>query len=245
MCHNDTPCLIPKNLLIYGHGQYHSHLLNTVLLCIHLKSNERRQRSHRYAGPQVCRLSTASIPPGCGMDKFQRRMPPRHPTDGNPLEVYGTSEHGGLLDIPGFTSAILQTIQEPSLYYMLAIEAGVIPVSAQLITAVENYLRFEFPIMILYWTVLWSVKASFLALYFKLFQELAMYRRVWYLLAAVTLCAYAGCWISLATSCHPLSNFFKFEQCNTAKDIWASRFSVYYSTAIDIFTDLCSKCTCE
>jgi hypothetical protein len=102
MCHNDTPCLIPKNLLIYGHGQYHSHLLNTVLLCIHLKSNERRQRSHRYAGPQVCRLSTASIPPGCGMDKFQRRMPPRHPTDGNPLEVYGTSEHGGLLDIPGF-----------------------------------------------------------------------------------------------------------------------------------------------
>jgi len=143
------------------------------------------------------------------------------------------------------TSAILQTIQEPSLYYMLAIEAGVIPVSAQLITAVENYLRFEFPIMILYWTVLWSVKASFLALYFKLFQELAMYRRVWYLIAAFTLCAYAGCWISLATSCHPLSNFFKFEQCNTAKDIWASRFSVYYSTAIDIFTDLCSKCICK
>jgi hypothetical protein len=143
------------------------------------------------------------------------------------------------------TSAILQTIQEPSLYYMLAIEAGVIPVSAQLITAVENYLRFEFPIMVLSWTVLWCVKASFLALYFKLFQELAIYRRVWYLLAAVTLFAYAGCWISLATSCHPLTNFFKFEQCNTAKDIWASRFSVYYSTAIDIFTDLCSKCTCE
>lgn len=143
------------------------------------------------------------------------------------------------------TSCILQTIQQPSLYYMLAIIAGVIPVSTQLISAVEDYLRFEFAIIILFWTVLWCVKASFLALYFKLFRELPMYRRAWYILAAFTLCAYVGCWITLATSCHPITNFFKFEQCNSAKDIWASRMSVYFSTAIDIFTDLCSKCTCE
>jgi hypothetical protein len=143
------------------------------------------------------------------------------------------------------TSCILQTIQLPSLYYMLAIIAGVIPISTELISAVENYLRFEFAIMVLFWTVLWCVKASFLALYFKLFQELAMYRRAWYILAAFTLCGYAGCWITLSTSCHPISNFFKFEQCNSKKDIWASRMTVYYSTAIDIFTDLCSKCTFE
>jgi hypothetical protein len=143
------------------------------------------------------------------------------------------------------TSCILQTIQLPSLYYLLAIIAGVIPVSVELISATEKYLRFEFAIMILFWTVLWSVKASFLALYFKLFRELRIYRRVWYILAAFTFLAYVGCWITLATSCHPLSNFFKFEQCNSKKDIWASRLSVYYSTAIDIFTDLCSKCSCE
>ena len=143
------------------------------------------------------------------------------------------------------TSCILQTIQLPSLYYMLDIIAGVIPVSAELISAVENYLRFEFPIMGLFWTAIWCVKASFLALYFKLFRELPIYRRAWYALAAFTFCAYVGCWITLSTSCHPISNFFKFEQCNTEKDIWASRMSIYYSTAVDIFTDLCSKCTCE
>ncbi|KAG0650869.1 hypothetical protein D0Z07_2442 [Hyphodiscus hymeniophilus] len=137
------------------------------------------------------------------------------------------------------TSCILQTIQLPSLYYLLAIIAGVVPVSVDLISATEKYLRFEFAIMILFWTILWCVKASFLALYFKLFRELRIYRRVWYTLAAFTLLAYVGCCITLATSCHPISNFFKFEQCNTKKDIWASRFSVYYSTAIDIFTDLC------
>jgi hypothetical protein len=143
------------------------------------------------------------------------------------------------------TSCIIQTIQLPSLYYMLATIAGVIPISPQLISTVENYLRFEFATSILFWTVLWCVKASFLALYFKLFRELPMYRRVWYTLAAFTLCAYVGCWITLATSCHPITNFFKFEQCNSEKDIWASRMSIYYSTAIDIFTDLCSKRTCE
>ena len=139
------------------------------------------------------------------------------------------------------TSCILQTIQQPSLYFILATIAGVIPISDNLISSVENYLRFEFPLNLLFWTVLWCVKASFLALYFKLFRELPIYRRVWYCLAVFTFCAYVGCWITLATSCHPITNFFKFEQCNTSQDIWASRFSIYYSTAVDIFTDLCSK----
>lgn len=143
------------------------------------------------------------------------------------------------------TSCILQTIQLPSLYYMSAAIAGVIPISAELMTVGDEYLKFEFPIIVLFWTVLWCVKASFLALYFKLFQDLPMYRIAWYILAAFTFCAYVGCWITAAMSCHPISNFFKFAQCGTEQDIWASRMSVYYSTVVDIFTDLCSKCACS
>lgn len=143
------------------------------------------------------------------------------------------------------TNCILQTIQLPNLYFMLATIAGVIPISDGLISAVEAYLKFEFATILLFWTVLWCVKASFLALYYKLFRELKFYRRAWYILATFTFLAYVGCWITLMTSCHPVSNFFKFNQCNTKKDIWASRLSIYFSTAIDIFTDLCSKCTCE
>lgn len=142
-------------------------------------------------------------------------------------------------------SCIIQTIQLPNVYYMLATIAGVIPVTAELISMVEGYLKFEFATIGLFWTTLWCVKASFLALYFKLFRELPMYRRAWYILAAFTFGAYVGCWVTLCTSCHPVSNFFKFEQCNAKRDIWGSRFSVYYSTAIDIFTDLCSKLISE
>lgn len=137
------------------------------------------------------------------------------------------------------TSCVVQTLQLPTVYYMLATIAGVIPISSELISATEAYLRYEFAIIGLFWTVLWCVKASFLALYFKLFRELRVYRRAWYILAAFTFCAYVGCWVTLLTSCHPIAHFFKFEQCNSERDIWASRLSVYYSTAIDIFTDLC------
>jgi hypothetical protein len=139
------------------------------------------------------------------------------------------------------TLCILETIQLPSLYYITAIIAGAIPISADLISYTEDYLRFEFPIIILFWTVLWCVKASFLALYFKLFRELPLYRRVWYILATFTFLAYIGCLITLCLSCGPISNFFKFNQCGTARDIWESNLSIYYSTVVDVFTDLCSR----
>ena len=139
------------------------------------------------------------------------------------------------------TLCILETVQLPSLYYMTAAVAGAIPVSPDLITNTEEYLRFEFPIIILFWTVLWCVKGSFLALYYKLFRELRLYRRVWYVLSAFTFIAYVGCVTTLSLSCRPTSNFFKFAQCGKSSDIWASNFSVYYSTVIDVFTDVCSK----
>jgi hypothetical protein len=138
------------------------------------------------------------------------------------------------------TLCILETIQLSSLYYMTAVIAGAIPVSTGLILHTEEYLRYEFPIVILFWTVLWCVKAGFLALYFKLFRELPFYRRAWYILAIFTFLAYGGCLITLCTSCGHISNFFKFNQCGKPRDVWASNLSVYYSTVIDVFTDLCS-----
>ncbi|KAK0614687.1 hypothetical protein B0T14DRAFT_463212 [Immersiella caudata] len=137
------------------------------------------------------------------------------------------------------TLCVLETIQLPSLYHITAVLAGTIPLSAELITQTEDYLRLEFAIIILFWSVLWCVKASFLALYFKLFRELVLYRRVWYLLASFTVLAYGGCVITLCLSCGQITNFFKFGQCAKQEYIWASNLSVYYSTTIDVFTDLC------
>lgn len=139
------------------------------------------------------------------------------------------------------TLCILETIQLPSLYYLTAVTSGKISFSMDVVGQTEDYLLYEFPIVILFWTVLWSVKAAFLALYRKLFRDLPVYRRLWYVLVAVTLVAYGGCIVSLATSCGKIGNFFKFAQCGSPQNIWASNLSVYYSTVVDVFTDLCSR----
>lgn len=139
------------------------------------------------------------------------------------------------------TLCILETIQLPSLYQITAVITGAIPLSKDLMHYTEEYLRFEFPIIILFWSVLWCVKAGFLALYYKLFRELPIYRRAWYILAVFTFLAYGGCVLTLCLSCGRISNFFEFGKCGKPEDVWASNLSVYYSTVVDVFTDLCSK----
>lgn len=139
------------------------------------------------------------------------------------------------------TLIILETIQHPSLYQITGMMDGT-PVTDfnRLIADTEHYLRYQFAIIILYWTVLWSVKAGFLALYFRFFRELKHYRRAWYALVVFTFLAYIGCIITLTLSCGHPTNFFRFAKCAKPHQIWASNLSVYYSTSIDVFTDLCS-----
>jgi hypothetical protein len=245
MCHNFIPVSHSKNLLIYGHVQYSSHLIN-IRSYIHPNSNDAEvidMETVESVGslPRQSLLAVVWTSFSVAFLLVVLRTAVRFKF----LARLTMEDYWIFLALATLlASCVLQTIQLPSLYNMVGMIAGVIPISTELISTVENYLRFEFAIMILFWTVLWCVKASFLALYFKLFRELPMYRRAWYILAVFTFCAYVGCWVTLFTSCRPISNFFKFLQCNSERDIQASRLSVYYSTAVDIFTDLCSKYTC-
>ena len=137
---------------------------------------------------------------------------------------------------------ILETIQLPSLYYITGVLRGTVPITTAelIITQTERYLRYQFPIVVLFWTVLWSIKAAFLALYWRLFRDLVWYRRAWAVLAIFTFLMYGGCIATLSLSCGPdVRNFFAFNKCGTEENVWASNFSVYFSTAVDVFTDLC------
>ncbi|KAL2166457.1 hypothetical protein VTG60DRAFT_2741 [Thermothelomyces hinnuleus] len=137
---------------------------------------------------------------------------------------------------------VLETIQLPSLYYITSVLSGDLGLmSAEgVMSHTKNYLRYQFPIVILFWTVLWSVKGAFLALYWRLFRDLTWYRRAWFVLAVFTVLAYGGCVTTLALSCGPdVRNFFGFNTCAGPKNVWSSNFSVYFSTAVDVFTDLC------
>ena len=131
----------------------------------------------------------------------------------------------------------LQTVQIPSVYYVSRISLG-LESDPRAITAEGGlYLRYEFAIMGLFWTVLWLVKGSFLMLYFNLMNGLKIQRRVWWFVAAFTVLAYVGCWIASFFVCKPLSSYFQFGDCDV---VHRSTIAITYGTAADIVTDIMS-----
>jgi hypothetical protein len=103
------------------------------------------------------------------------------------------------------TNAILQTIQAPHLYYMILQATG-----SDIVHHALRYTHFEFAIISIFWSVLWSVKGSFLALFWMLSNGLPRYRRVWWVITVFTVLAYIGCWLASVLNCHPPENYFKF-----------------------------------
>lgn len=56
-------------------------------------------------------------------------------------------------------NAALQTIQTPYIYHMVRVRAGLEPAGDGFLKDGNNYLRYEFAIIGLFWSVLWSVSA--------------------------------------------------------------------------------------
>lgn len=111
-------------------------------------------------------------------------------------------------------NAVLQTLQSPSLYYLIEVEAGMVPAGSPMLVQGNAYVRYEFTIIALFWTVLWCVKASFLSLFYRLFQGLPRYRRWWWAVVVFAACAYVGCWVASVYTCHPPSTYFQFGKSN-------------------------------
>lgn len=107
-------------------------------------------------------------------------------------------------------NAVLQTVQTPYVYHLVRVRAGLEPASEGFLKDGNAYLRYEFTIIGLFWSILWSVKASFLAFYWKLFDGLPKYKKWWMLVAGFAFASYVGCWIASAMTCHPAPLYFKF-----------------------------------
>lgn len=107
-------------------------------------------------------------------------------------------------------NAVLQTLQANSLYYLVFASAGRVPAGETLLAQGNLYVRYEFVVIALFWTVCWCVKASFLSLYWRLFDGLPTYRKMWWAVVLFAAGSYVGCWIASAWTCHPPSIYFDF-----------------------------------
>ena len=66
-------------------------------------------------------------------------------------------------------NAVLPTVQAPHIYHMVRVKAGLEPADGGLLEAGDAYLRYEFAIIGLFWSVLWSVGACMFWSRFSIF----------------------------------------------------------------------------
>ncbi|KAF4434125.1 hypothetical protein FACUT_7977 [Fusarium acutatum] len=136
------------------------------------------------------------------------------------------------------TMAILQTEQMDSLWYMTYLQAGRVaydPIELEFHRI--QITRWQFPVIKLFWIILWSVKASFLALFYTLVQPFPVIRRCWYGVSVFAASALIVCIICSVLTCSPPSNYFQ-GSCDSPREQWRQSFNVIFSTTVDVATDL-------
>lgn len=136
------------------------------------------------------------------------------------------------------TLCALQTVQQDSLWYTTELAAGRFPPDKETAHQLEELVRWQFPIIKLFWVVLWSVKSSFLAIFFRLVKPFPVRRRLWYCVVVFVFLAFVGCVVSSALTCSPPSDYFKAGACDSEFELWRQRFNVIFSTTVDICSDL-------
>ncbi|KAH6952900.1 hypothetical protein DER45DRAFT_542058 [Fusarium avenaceum] len=136
------------------------------------------------------------------------------------------------------TMAILQTEQMDSLWYLTYLQAGRLAYDPKELARQRTEIsKWQFPIIKMFWIVLWSVKASFLSLFYRLVQPFPIIRRLWYCVAVFTALSLTVCIICSALTCSPPSRYFN-SACDTPQEQWRQSFNVIFSTAVDVSSDL-------
>ncbi|KAJ4130249.1 hypothetical protein NW768_007232 [Fusarium equiseti] len=136
------------------------------------------------------------------------------------------------------TMAVLQTEQMHALWYMTHLQAGRIEfVPEEMVKQRYQLTKWQFPIIKMFWVVLWSVKASFLAIFYRLVKPFTVIRRLWYFVCFFTASALIVCVVCSALTCDPPSDYFH-GTCDSDKENWRQTFNIIFSTTVDIASDL-------
>ncbi|KAL9621187.1 MAG: hypothetical protein Q9160_004319 [Pyrenula sp. 1 TL-2023] len=104
-----------------------------------------------------------------------------------------------------------------------------------------KYARLQFAYMIIFWSALWSIKATFLAIFKPLLVSSSVHnmRRSWWTVASVTVITYLTCWVVAFLTNNPAS-----ESVTNKSGLYGMFFDdrrrilVTYSTTVDIITDI-------
>ncbi|KAF1814258.1 hypothetical protein P152DRAFT_480466 [Eremomyces bilateralis CBS 781.70] len=136
------------------------------------------------------------------------------------------------------TYCILYQICMPQLYHV-GILWYTLDITPESIIGVQLFLRFQFGMIILFWTNLWAVKVSFM-LFFRRLLPKTKNRLIWWwwtVLVLIISTYIVNIGLQLG-SCQPISHYFILGQCEKERDIRISNLSLRFAAGTDIGTDI-------
>ncbi|KAK0258033.1 hypothetical protein LTR91_005757 [Friedmanniomyces endolithicus] len=95
----------------------------------------------------------------------------------------------------------VMTAMAPAMYELLAVSVGREEVTPAFMMRVSFYLKCQLASTILFWSCLWSVKASFLAFFRQLSEGLRWPRRAWWAVTIITTMSFMGSVVTYPVSC--------------------------------------------
>lgn len=110
-------------------------------------------------------------------------------------------------------ASLLMIVQKIFLLYEVG--AGLEAPPADFTSQVSYFLRIQFAIILMFWSCLWAVKASFLAVYKDIIDKrLSPWKnRAWWFITFLCVGSYIGCWVTQFLSCQPFYTYFEVGQC--------------------------------
>lgn len=132
--------------------------------------------------------------------------------------------------------SILQTWQLNGMWYVTYLDFGHISdTDPARDDQAGEMARWHFPVTALFWTVLWSVKASVLITFYKLVHPIWWLRQTLYAVAAFTFLSYVICYAAYEATRESPHDTYVLE---TPVSERQARASVIYATTVDISSDL-------
>ncbi|CAG8255275.1 unnamed protein product [Penicillium nalgiovense] len=143
------------------------------------------------------------------------------------------------------TAAVIWQVEGKVLYELYAISAGTKPFNLEFLPRYNTFMRFNAPLQILFYSALWSVKFSFMALFYRISAKVKSLRIWWFVVLFCTASVYIASVADIEYKCSLGGLEYIITQCPQPHHVHYENRMFWANCAGDVITDLMSGFICK
>ncbi|OQE37851.1 hypothetical protein PENCOP_c009G04926 [Penicillium coprophilum] len=136
------------------------------------------------------------------------------------------------------TAAVIWQVEGKVLYELYAISAGLEPFTLEFLPRYNTFMRFNAPFEILFYSALWSVKFSFMTLFYRISAKLKYLRIWWFVVFFCTASVYVASVADIEYKCSLGGIEYIITQCPQPHHVHYENRMFWANCAGDVITDL-------